>query len=107
MARETSGARAQVGTFFLPSPFGMGRTNPSQREDARAKRLKKIKSKTFNRIHRKQREKEDMKEHEARLAAGEIDYKGFVIDDVFVVGYGLDYAERYRNLSFIGVMKGK
>lgn len=34
-----------------------------------------------------------------------IDYKGFVIDDVFVVGYGLDYAERYRNLPFIGVMK--
>jgi hypoxanthine phosphoribosyltransferase len=36
-----------------------------------------------------------------------IDYKGFVIDDVFVVGYGLDYAERYRNLAFIGQMKGK
>ena len=36
-----------------------------------------------------------------------IDYKGFVIDDVFVVGYGLDYAEKYRNLPFIGVMKGK
>ena len=36
-----------------------------------------------------------------------IDYKGFGIDDVFVVGYGLDYAERYRNLPFIGVMKGK
>ena len=36
-----------------------------------------------------------------------IDYKGFVIDDVFVVGYGLDYAERYRNLPFIGVMKNK
>jgi hypoxanthine phosphoribosyltransferase len=36
-----------------------------------------------------------------------IDYKGFVIDDIFVVGYGLDYAERYRNLPFIGVMKGK
>jgi hypoxanthine phosphoribosyltransferase len=36
-----------------------------------------------------------------------IDYKGFVIEDVFVVGYGLDYAERYRNLPFIGVMKGK
>jgi hypoxanthine phosphoribosyltransferase len=35
-----------------------------------------------------------------------IDYKGFVIDDVFVVGYGLDYAERYRNLPFLGVMKG-
>jgi hypoxanthine phosphoribosyltransferase len=37
----------------------------------------------------------------------QIDYKGFVIDDVFVVGYGLDYAEKYRNLPFIGVMKGK
>lgn len=36
-----------------------------------------------------------------------IDYKGFVIDDVFVVGYGLDYAEKYRNVPFIGVMKGK
>jgi hypoxanthine phosphoribosyltransferase len=35
-----------------------------------------------------------------------IDYKGFVIDDVFVVGYGLDYAEKFRNLPFIGVMKG-
>lgn len=37
----------------------------------------------------------------------DIDYKGFVIDDVFVVGYGLDYGERYRNLPFIGVMNGR
>lgn len=37
----------------------------------------------------------------------DIDYKGFVIEDKFVVGYGLDYAEKYRNLPFIGVMKGK
>lgn len=37
----------------------------------------------------------------------DIDYKGFVIDDVFVVGYGLDYAEKYRNLPFIGRVKGK
>jgi hypoxanthine phosphoribosyltransferase len=29
---------------------------------------------------------------------------GFTIDDVFVVGYGLDYAERYRNLPFLGVL---
>jgi hypoxanthine phosphoribosyltransferase len=36
-----------------------------------------------------------------------IDYKGFVIDDHFVVGYGLDYGEKYRNVPFIGVMKGK
>lgn len=34
-----------------------------------------------------------------------IDYLGFTIDDVFVVGYGLDYAERYRNLPYIGVLQ--
>lgn len=33
------------------------------------------------------------------------DYCGFVIPDKFVVGYGLDYAEKYRNLPFIGVLK--
>lgn len=34
-----------------------------------------------------------------------IDFKGFVIEDKFVVGYGLDYGEKYRNLPFIGVMR--
>src|SRR6266516_3175218 len=34
----------------------------------------------------------------------EADYVGFDIPDVFVVGYGLDFAERYRNLSFVGVL---
>lgn len=33
------------------------------------------------------------------------DYKGFVIPDAFVVGYGLDYAEKYRNLPYVGVLK--
>jgi hypoxanthine phosphoribosyltransferase len=33
------------------------------------------------------------------------DFTGFVIPDAFVVGYGLDYAEKYRNLPFIGVLK--
>ena len=36
-----------------------------------------------------------------------IDYRGFVIEDKFVVGYGLDFDEKFRNLPFIGVMKGK
>ena len=35
----------------------------------------------------------------------EIDYLGFTISDVFVVGYGLDHAERYRNLPYIGVLE--
>ena len=35
----------------------------------------------------------------------EIDYLGFTIDDVFVIGYGLDHAERYRNLPYVGVLK--
>lgn len=35
----------------------------------------------------------------------EIKYTGFKIQDAFVIGYGLDYAERYRNLPFIGILK--
>ena len=34
-----------------------------------------------------------------------IDYLGFSIQDVFVVGYGLDWAERYRNLPFVGAVR--
>lgn len=33
-----------------------------------------------------------------------VDYTGFTIPDAFVVGYGLDYAQRYRNLDYIGVL---
>jgi hypoxanthine phosphoribosyltransferase len=32
------------------------------------------------------------------------DYIGFEIPDLFVIGYGLDFAERYRNLPFVGVL---
>ena len=34
-----------------------------------------------------------------------VDYIGFTIEDKFVVGYGLDYAEQYRNLPYIGVLE--
>lgn len=42
---------------------------------------------------------------ERRKAKVNIDYNGFTIPDEFVIGYGLDYAERYRNLPFIGILK--
>lgn len=35
----------------------------------------------------------------------EVDYTGFTIPDEFVVGYGLDYAQRYRNLPYIGTLE--
>jgi hypoxanthine phosphoribosyltransferase len=40
-----------------------------------------------------------------RVEPLEADYVGFEIPDLFVVGYGLDFAERYRNLPFVGVLK--
>ena len=33
------------------------------------------------------------------------DYVGFVVPDEFVIGYGLDYDEKYRNLPYIGILK--
>lgn len=41
--------------------------------------------------------------HEAREVAVSVDYSGFKIDNVFVVGYGLDHDERFRELPYIGV----
>lgn len=43
--------------------------------------------------------------YERREREVPIDYVGFKIPDAFVVGYGLDYAERYRNLPYIAVLK--
>ncbi|MEZ4596201.1 MAG: hypoxanthine phosphoribosyltransferase [Chloroflexota bacterium] len=40
-----------------------------------------------------------------RLVDIDIDYRGFTIPDSFVIGYGLDYGEVYRNLPFIGVLR--
>lgn len=42
---------------------------------------------------------------ERRLADVTIDYTGFDIPNEFVVGYGLDFAEHYRNLPYIGVLR--
>ena len=35
----------------------------------------------------------------------DVDYTGFQIPDKFVVGYGLDYDQRYRNLPYIGIVE--
>ena len=42
---------------------------------------------------------------ERRVKPVELHYAGFTIPDAFVVGYGLDYAEKYRNLPYIGILK--
>ena len=46
-----------------------------------------------------------LKKEVKRLKPVEANYVGFVIPDLFVVGYGLDYAERFRNLPFLGILK--
>jgi hypoxanthine phosphoribosyltransferase len=38
-------------------------------------------------------------------ASVRVDYRGFAVDDRFLVGYGLDHAERWRNLPFVGVLE--
>lgn len=43
---------------------------------------------------------------ERRVKDVKVDYVGFNIPDEFVVGYGLDYAQKYRNLPYIGVVEG-
>jgi hypoxanthine phosphoribosyltransferase len=40
-----------------------------------------------------------------RIEKIKADYIGFEIPDAFVIGYGLDFAERYRNLPFVGILK--
>ena len=43
---------------------------------------------------------------ERRVKDVKVDYVGFNIPDEFVVGYGLDYAQKYRNLPYLGVVEG-
>ena len=44
---------------------------------------------------------------QCRISQVEVTYTGFVIEDLFVVGFGLDYAQKYRNLPYIGELEIK
>ena len=46
-----------------------------------------------------------MDKPERRTRPIKADYVGFTIPDAFIVGYGLDYADKYRNLPYVGVLK--
>jgi len=46
-----------------------------------------------------------LSKRERRVRDVDADYIGFEIDDEFVVGYGLDFMERYRNLPYVGVLR--
>ena len=46
-----------------------------------------------------------MDKPERRTAPVKADYIGFTVPDAFIVGYGLDYQQRYRNLPYIGILK--
>ena len=61
--------------------------------------------------HLKQRKPKSLKlctlldKPERRVSDVKVDYTGFEIPDEFVVGYGLDYDQRYRNLPYIGILE--
>ena len=46
-----------------------------------------------------------MSKPERREVEVDVKYTGFSIPDEFVVGYGLDYAQKYRNLPYIGIVE--
>jgi hypoxanthine phosphoribosyltransferase len=70
-----------------------GRTLKRVMERLRKLRPKRIRTCVF--LEKKARRQEQVR----------ADYVGFQIPDAFVVGYGMDYAERYRNLPFVGVLR--
>ena len=56
--------------------------------------------------HMEQNQMPEQNKPERREKDVKADYCGFEVPDEFIVGYGLDYAQKYRNLPYIGVVEG-
>lgn len=67
--------------------------------------LKEVKRMLFNKGSRDVRIVTLLDKPDGRVVDIEADYVGFEVPNEFVVGYGLDYNQKYRNLPFIGVLK--
>ena len=72
-----------------------GRTLSLLLENLRARRPKSLKLCTL------------LDKPERRVVDVAVDYNGFVIPNKFVIGYGMDFEQRYRNLPYIGVIEGE
>ncbi len=66
--------------------------------------LKKLKELLLNRNPKKLKLLTLLDKPDRRVVDIRADFTGFTIPDAFVVGYGLDYAQRYRNLPYVGVL---
>jgi len=78
--------------FIIEDIIDSGRTLSVLKEMLKARGPKSLKIATF------------LNKPDRRVSHVDVDYEGFSIPDEFVVGYGLDYAQRYRNLDYIGVI---
>ena len=66
--------------------------------------LKKLKELLISRNPKKLQLVTLLDKPDRRVVDIKADYTGFTIPDAFVVGYGLDYAQKYRNLPYVGVL---
>ena len=66
--------------------------------------MKKLKELLISRNPKKLKLVTLLDKPDRRVGGYHADYTGFTILDAFVVGYGLDYAQKYRNLPYVGVL---
>ena len=91
--KDIEGSVADRDVLIVEDIVDTGKTLEKVTEMFRAKGAKEIKIVTL------------LDKPARREKAIEADYVGFVVPDEFVIGYGLDYNQKYRNLPYIGVIK--